>query len=184
MGDAPGPASTNTFFPSGVTISAASPWPTSRNRSSSVCAWSEATSTMQPSRPATHRPSVAPRHVELIVANLVSPLRVVQAPRPQALPRHHGAECDRGRHWGMRDVRAVIIIVLALTWRATAASGQTVTVVHNVNLRPDPSSEYTPIRLLAPSEPPLTLLDAAPESGYYHVRTSSGEEGYVWSRYV
>jgi len=84
----------------------------------------------------------------------------------------------------MRDVRAVIIIVLALTWRATAASGQTVTVVHNVNLRPDPSSEYTPIRLLAPSEPPLTLLDAAPESGYYHVRTSSGEEGYVWSRYV
>jgi len=79
----------------------------------------------------------------------------------------------------MRDVRAVIIIVLALTWRATAASGQTVTVVHNVNLRPDPSSEYTPIRLLAPSEPPLTLLDAAPESGYYHVRTSSGEEGYV-----
>ncbi len=75
-------------------------------------------------------------------------------------------------------------MVLALAWWTTAASGQTVTVVHNVNLRPDPSSEYPPIRLLAPSEPPLTLLEPAPESGYYHVRTGSGEEGCVWSHYV
>jgi len=64
------------------------------------------------------------------------------------------------------------------------AVAQTVTVTRNVNLRPDPSSEYDPIRTLTPSEPPLTLLDAVPESGYYHVKTATGEEGYVWSRNV
>ncbi|HVH68100.1 MAG TPA: SH3 domain-containing protein [Gemmatimonadales bacterium] len=53
-----------------------------------------------------------------------------------------------------------------------------------MNLRPDPSSEYAPIRLLQPSEPPLTLLDPMPEAGYYRVATSSGDTGYVWARYV
>lgn len=84
----------------------------------------------------------------------------------------------------MRGIRRVLIVALAVASRATAASGQTVSVVHNVNLRTDASSEYAPIRTLAPSEPPLTLLDPAPESGYYHVKTSVGEEGYVWSRSV
>jgi hypothetical protein len=84
----------------------------------------------------------------------------------------------------MRWTTTLSIPVLALAWWATVASAQTVTVVSNVNLRPDPSSEYAPIRLLKPSEPPLALLDPTPESGYYHVKTSVGEEGYVWSRYV
>ena len=82
-----------------------------------------------------------------------------------------------------RTLRLPIAIVL-VAWWATVATGQTVTVMHNVNLRPDPSSEYAQIRLLLPSEPPLTLLEPNPESGYYHVQTSSGEEAYVWSRYV
>src|SRR5437899_8454603 len=79
-----------------------------------------------------------------------------------------------------RNTIAIFATVLALAWRG--ASGQTVTVVHNVNLRPDPSTEYPPIRLLTPSEPPLALLEPVPESGYYHVKTSAGAEGYVWSR--
>jgi len=83
----------------------------------------------------------------------------------------------------VRGTVRVLISGVALLWW-TAASGQTVTVVHTVNLRPDPSSEYVSIRLLAPSEPPLTLLEPGPESGYYHVRTGAGEEGYVWGRYV
>jgi hypothetical protein len=66
----------------------------------------------------------------------------------------------------------------------TTLVGQTVTVVRNVNLRPDPSSEYAPIRLLTTSEPKLALIDLNPESGYYHVRTNAGEEGYIWSRDV
>jgi hypothetical protein len=77
-----------------------------------------------------------------------------------------------------------LLAVLGMAWQATAAYGQTVTVVRNVSLRPDPSSEYAPIRLLKPSEPPLTLLDPMPESGYYRVATSSGDTGYVWTRYV
>jgi len=72
----------------------------------------------------------------------------------------------------------------ALALCCSVLSAQTVTVVHNVNLRPDPSSEYPPVRLLTTAEPPLTLLGPSPESGYYHVRTSAGEEGYVWGRYV
>jgi hypothetical protein len=82
----------------------------------------------------------------------------------------------------MRRTIMLLAVVVALALRA--ASAQTVTVVRNVNLRPDPSSEYSPIRLLKPSEPPLTLLDPEPEWGYYHVRTSAGEEGYVWRWFV
>ncbi len=68
-------------------------------------------------------------------------------------------------------LRLSITIVLVAWWA-------------NVNLRPDPSSEYPATRLLLPSEPPLTLLEPSPESGYYHVQTSIGEDGYVWSQYV
>jgi uncharacterized protein YgiM (DUF1202 family) len=78
----------------------------------------------------------------------------------------------------------MLITIVVFAWRPPVASAQTATVVQNVNLRPDPSSEYDPIRLLKPGEPPLTLLEPTPEVGYYHVKTSTQEEGYVWSRYV
>ena len=77
---------------------------------------------------------------------------------------------------------AVFLAALCLSW--TVASAQKVTIVRNVSLRPDPSSEYKPIRRLTPQEPPLTLLDPALESGYYHVKTTAQEEGYVWGLYV
>ncbi|PYP51638.1 MAG: hypothetical protein DMD45_07700 [Gemmatimonadetes bacterium] len=84
----------------------------------------------------------------------------------------------------VRGTVRLLISGVALLWWTTAASGQVVTVVHNVNLRPDPSREYPSIRVLTPAEPPLSLLESSPESGYYHVRTSAGEEGYVWGGYV
>lgn len=84
----------------------------------------------------------------------------------------------------MRGTLGLLAVVLALAWMNAPARAQTVTVVHNVNLRSDPSSEYPPIRLLTTSEPPLTLFDATSESGYYRVITSTGDTGYVWSRYV
>ena len=80
-------------------------------------------------------------------------------------------------------MRHSIGAVLLLLW-SSVLGAQTVTVLRNVNLRPDPSTEYDPLRLLEPSEPPLTILDPALESGYYRVRTAAGEEGYVWSRNV
>src|SRR5205823_6626437 len=57
----------------------------------------------------------------------------------------------------MRDAVRLLSGGLALLCWATLASGQTVTVVHNVNLRPDPSTEYPTIRLLTPSEPRLLV---------------------------
>jgi hypothetical protein len=84
----------------------------------------------------------------------------------------------------MRATIRVLITVAALALSGAALSAQTVTVLQNVNLRPDPSREYPSMRLLKPSEPPLTLLDPTPEAGYYHVRTSVGEEGYVWGHFV
>jgi len=75
---------------------------------------------------------------------------------------------------------AAAVLFLAFASVPGIVLAQTAKVTHNVNLRPDPSSEYPPIRLLTTSEPPLTLLDPAPESGYYHAKTSVGEEGYVW----
>src|SRR5258706_10733988 len=77
-------------------------------------------------------------------------------------------------------VPAGFILIL---W-ASVAAAQTVTVTRNVNLRSDPSSEYDPIRLLTPAEPPMTLVEPAQDSGYYHVQTSAGEDGYVWGRNV
>jgi hypothetical protein len=80
-----------------------------------------------------------------------------------------------------RALGGVALLLLGLT---VSASAQTVTVVSNVNLRPDPSSEYPPIRKLTPAEPALTLLEASPESGYYRVVTATGDTGYVWARFV
>lgn len=84
----------------------------------------------------------------------------------------------------MRTSISLLATVLLSLSVSRPAPAQTATVIHNVNLRSDPSSEYPPIRLLTPSEAPLTLLDATPESGYYRVVTSGGDTGYVWSRYV
>jgi hypothetical protein len=47
----------------------------------------------------------------------------------------------------------------------SVVSAQTAKVTHNVNLRPDPSSEYAPLRLLKIIEPPPTLLQPVPEYG-------------------
>lgn len=81
-------------------------------------------------------------------------------------------------------VISILTVLAAFLLCASTVLGQTATVTKNVNLRSDPSAEYPPIRLLTPTEPPLTLLEALSEGGYYHVKTTTGEEGYVWSRNV
>jgi hypothetical protein len=65
-----------------------------------------------------------------------------------------------------------------------SAGAQTVTVTHSVNLRPDQSIAEPPIRVLTPAEPPMELLEPHLQDGYFHVKTSAGEEGYVWSKSV
>src|SRR5258708_27587303 len=80
--------------------------------------------------------------------------------------------------------RAACLTVFFVVLSISLASAQTARVTHNVNLRPEQSSSLPPIRLLTPAEPPLELVEPHVQDGYYHVRTSAGEEGYVWSRYV
>jgi hypothetical protein len=89
---------------------------------------------------------------------------------------------------GMRQILLLSIRVWAfvsvMVFSSALATAQTAIVTHNVNLRPEQSSQVAPIRLLTPSEPPMELLEPHVQDGYYHVKTSAGEEGYVWSRYV
>jgi uncharacterized protein YgiM (DUF1202 family) len=56
-------------------------------------------------------------------------------------------------------------------------------VTRNVNLRADPSTDNPPIRLLMPPEQ-VQLLEPSETSGYYHVRTSQAEDGWVWAKNV
>ncbi len=72
----------------------------------------------------------------------------------------------------------------AMLLLASLASAQTATVTRNVNLRPEQSSAEPPIRLLTPSEPPMELLEPHAQDGYFYVKTSAAEEGYVWSKSV
>jgi hypothetical protein len=59
----------------------------------------------------------------------------------------------------------------------------TLVVQRNVNLRADPSTGMPPITLLMP---PAVLTLVAPErqSGYYHLRTDAGQEGWAWAKNV
>lgn len=74
-------------------------------------------------------------------------------------------------------VAALVLLAVALCFAQQAA------VTRNTNLRPDPSSTGTPIRLLTPPEK-VDLIESAKTSGYYHVRTKDGQEGWVWGRNV
>jgi hypothetical protein len=78
----------------------------------------------------------------------------------------------------------VALTLVAIMLLAGTCLAQSVVVMRNVNLRSEQSTADPPIRLLTPDEPPLTLLEPLLEDGYYHVRTSVGEEGYVYGRNV
>ncbi|MEC4681512.1 MAG: Flp pilus assembly protein CpaB [Nitrospirota bacterium] len=60
---------------------------------------------------------------------------------------------------------------------------QKVVVTGNVNLRRDPSTNQPPTRLLAPPEA-LVLLAEDQINGFYHVRTTANEDGWVWGQNI
>ena len=84
---------------------------------------------------------------------------------------------------GRRSLRLFSVLALTIIGGASAGA-QTVTVTRSVNLRPDQSIAEPPIRVLTPAEPPMELLEPHLQDGYFHVKTSAGEEGYVWSKSV
>jgi hypothetical protein len=74
----------------------------------------------------------------------------------------------------------LVMLIVAL---ATVALAQTATVERNVNLRADPSTNNPPLTLLMPPAV-LNLLESTKQGGYYHVRTASNQEGWVWAKNV
>lgn len=60
---------------------------------------------------------------------------------------------------------------------------QTATTNRNVILRRDPSTASVALAHLSQGAR-LTLVDEAPDSGFYHVRTEDDQVGWVWSKYV
>lgn len=71
-----------------------------------------------------------------------------------------------------------LVLLLACS---SMLSAQQATVVHNVNLRPTPSSAHPPRELLRPPED-VTLIEPAPTAGYYDVRAPDHQSGWVWAR--
>ena len=69
-----------------------------------------------------------------------------------------------------------IFLVVCLWPTVAAAQTPTVTVTHNVNLRPDSSTEKSSIRLLKPPTQ-LELLAPDAEDGFLNVRTAERQEG-------
>jgi hypothetical protein len=101
--------------------------------------------------------------------------------------RSHRKRCSFEKGHSMTRITSSLPCVLGLTLyfvAASSADAQTVTVIRNVNLRPEQSTGEPPIRLLTPAEPPMELLEPHIQDGYFAVKTSAGEEGYVWSTSV
>jgi hypothetical protein len=63
------------------------------------------------------------------------------------------------------------------------ALAQEATVRQRVYLRPDPSTTNPPIGTLRKGTQ-VTLLEAAPKGGFYHVKTMGGKEGWVGASYL
>lgn len=80
-------------------------------------------------------------------------------------------------------MRRFVVVLSLLLACVTPAFAQDVAVIKNVNLRSTPSTEHAAIRLLKRGEQ-LTLVSPTLSSGYYEVRTSRNEPGWVWARNV
>ena len=72
-----------------------------------------------------------------------------------------------------------VLVVVAVLWGSAVFGQPTASITRNGNLRPTPSSSRPPIRVVMPGET-VTLINLKPVNGYYHVRTSQGERGWVY----
>ncbi len=75
---------------------------------------------------------------------------------------------------------AICLLLLSFTGSLWAQEGAT---RRNVMLRRDPSTSSPVMGRLAKGSR-LTLVDAAPDSGFYHVRTEDDQVGWVYTKYV
>ena len=81
-------------------------------------------------------------------------------------------------------MRKLLTITLAVLFACIAVGntfGADAIVTRRASLRSDPSTEHPPV-LTLPAREDVQLIETSPTAGYYHVRTSEGEEGWVYWR--
>jgi hypothetical protein len=83
-----------------------------------------------------------------------------------------------GKPGWRRPLRVLMCVFGAVA--AASASGGEAMLKRQAPLRSEPSTNRTPLLILEAQEA-VDLLDPAPSSGYYHVRTRDGDEGWVFS---
>src|SRR6202165_3833186 len=80
------------------------------------------------------------------------------------------------REDGMRKSTLIVYVFLLMSVQGFAQ--KQVTVTHNVNLRPDPSTKEAPIAVVSKGSQ-VTLVEPSTTRGFKHVRTSDGKEGWI-----
>src|SRR5262252_2785484 len=80
-------------------------------------------------------------------------------------------------------LRSLGISALLSVACSSSAWSQQATANHNVVLRRDPSTSSPAVEHLQKGDR-LTLVDASPDSGFYHARTEDDQVGWVFARYV
>ncbi len=79
--------------------------------------------------------------------------------------------------------KRTLVRLLFLLGCPCSVFAQTATANRNVILRRDPSTSSPALAHLT-QDARLTLVDAAPERGFYHVRTEDEQVGWVWAKFV
>src|SRR6202035_4833559 len=79
--------------------------------------------------------------------------------------------------------RASLFIVLFFAFGPSRLLAQEATTNHNVILRRDPTTSSPALEHLTKGSR-LTLVDALPDSGFYHVKTEDDRVGWIFAKYV
>jgi SH3 domain-containing protein len=79
--------------------------------------------------------------------------------------------------------RAILAFVLIFVVWPTCVWAQEATTNHKVILRRDPTTSSPALEHLSKGTR-LTVVDEAPDSGFYHVRTEDDRVGWVFGKYV
>src|ERR1700720_3416337 len=79
--------------------------------------------------------------------------------------------------------RAILCFVLFLVIWPSCLWAQEATTTSNVILRRDPTTSSPALEHLTKGAR-LTLVDALPDSGFYHVKTEDDRVGWIFAKYV
>src|ERR1700719_5244807 len=79
--------------------------------------------------------------------------------------------------------RTSLFIVLFFAFCPSRLVAQEATTNHNVILRRDPTTSSPALEHLTKGAR-LTLVDALPDSGFYHVKTEDDRVGWIFAKYV